>query len=613
VIIKKNLATECCITNGAPATVWGWKSSPISPDRDEHILDTLFVELDHPPRDIHIEGLPKNVVPIYKDRLSVDCQMPNDSTITISRQQIPILPNFAMTVHASQGRTRKNNVCDLSNCQNHMAVYTALSRSSSADGTVILQGFDANKIQGGLSGYLRQEFRELEILDEITRLKFEDALSSDIIGNTRSQLISNYYSNKLPDYLPYNLPEQLAWSKEKPMIFPKENDTSKWMLLSKKTANKSKNLDNIKDNYASYGSNNLITQIKHEIKESQLLVKTLIDQSNNAHDKLSVSQSNKRMFEHNDTDNIIKQDQDKKVKLSEIHITIQNSSLTWLNNSCAYDSIIFPLYHIWCENPEQWQYIFTSQYKEMYILSILFQRIKNNTATIGRARTLWRDKLHKKSPHLFSKNGMACIYTLQETIFKLNQTYCYKLAQCTNCDTFLHEEHITSSWYGSYIYPWQLYLNECILSNKATSIQDFITFSMNIANVAPNSCCENEYTINLNIMNIPQIFSMVIPTPDNLTITSHIEELHKLNFNRHISIKDNNSNSYKLHLKAIVYIGEQHFNVYIIDKDDSIWFHDGMRNQGKTIHVGYYDISVSRTLYRSQDKHACTVIYAVNK
>ena len=43
-----------------------------------------------------------------------------------------------MTVHASQGRIRKNNVCDLSNCINHIAYYTALSRSSSADDTIIL-------------------------------------------------------------------------------------------------------------------------------------------------------------------------------------------------------------------------------------------------------------------------------------------------------------------------------------------------------------------------------------------------------------------------------------------------------------------------------------------
>jgi hypothetical protein len=136
---------------------------------------------------------------------------------------------------------------------------------------------------------------------------------------------------------------------------------------------------------------------------------------------------------------------------------------------------------------------------------------------------------------------------------------------------------------------------------------------MERTNVSPNNCCENKYNIFLDIMNIPHIFSMVIPTPVNLTITSHIEELHKLEFNREINIKDNNDRTYKLHLKAIIYTGEDHFNVYIIDKNNSLWFHDGMRNQGKTISIGYYNSSVSNNLYSSQNKKACTVIYAVEK
>jgi len=66
-----------------------------------------------------------------------------------------------MTDFASQGRTRINNVVDLHNCRNHQSVYTCLSRSASIDGTVLVQGFDASKVQGGLSGYLWQESENL--------------------------------------------------------------------------------------------------------------------------------------------------------------------------------------------------------------------------------------------------------------------------------------------------------------------------------------------------------------------------------------------------------------------------------------------------------------------
>ena len=67
-----------------------------------------------------------------------------------------------------------------------MSYYTALSRSATADGTIIVQGFDPSKIMGGANGYIRQEFRELELLDQITKLRYENALPDDIDGHRRN-------------------------------------------------------------------------------------------------------------------------------------------------------------------------------------------------------------------------------------------------------------------------------------------------------------------------------------------------------------------------------------------------------------------------------------------
>ena len=70
--------------------------------------------------------------------------------------------------------------------KNHMSYYTALSRSATADGTIIVQGFDPSNIMGGANGYIRQEFRELELLDQITKLRYENALPDDIDGHRRN-------------------------------------------------------------------------------------------------------------------------------------------------------------------------------------------------------------------------------------------------------------------------------------------------------------------------------------------------------------------------------------------------------------------------------------------
>jgi len=46
-MIKTNEATECCVTNGAEATVVGWKAHYIT--HDKLALDVLFVRLTNPP------------------------------------------------------------------------------------------------------------------------------------------------------------------------------------------------------------------------------------------------------------------------------------------------------------------------------------------------------------------------------------------------------------------------------------------------------------------------------------------------------------------------------------------------------------------------------------
>jgi len=95
VMLRHNNATELCITKGQEGVVVGWESSI-----GKHgclTLETLFVELINPPKNINLEGLPKNVVPISKSTTAVTCRLPDDSIISIKRQQVVVLPNFSMT------------------------------------------------------------------------------------------------------------------------------------------------------------------------------------------------------------------------------------------------------------------------------------------------------------------------------------------------------------------------------------------------------------------------------------------------------------------------------------------------------------------------------------
>jgi hypothetical protein len=96
------------------------------------------VKLDKPSKNINIPGLPENVVPIIQTSKNIQCTYLNDSSDSIEQQQVPILPNFAMTDYASQGKSRLKNPVHLSSCHLYMSYYTCLSRSTSAAKTIII-------------------------------------------------------------------------------------------------------------------------------------------------------------------------------------------------------------------------------------------------------------------------------------------------------------------------------------------------------------------------------------------------------------------------------------------------------------------------------------------
>ena len=98
VMIRNNDATELCITKGQEGFVVGWQST--KGPHGKRVLDTLFVELYNPPQLVQIPGLPDNIVPIVKSTQKIKCVFPSDLKVFIERQQVCVLPNFAMTAHA---------------------------------------------------------------------------------------------------------------------------------------------------------------------------------------------------------------------------------------------------------------------------------------------------------------------------------------------------------------------------------------------------------------------------------------------------------------------------------------------------------------------------------
>ncbi|KAJ7908017.1 hypothetical protein B0H13DRAFT_1532673, partial [Mycena leptocephala] len=121
-----------------------------------------------------------------------------------------------MTDYASQGKSRDYNVVDLNNCRSHFSYYTCLSRSTTASGTAIVQGFNTKPITNGISGYLRQEFRDLELLNEITKARYDSTLPKSVRRSVRNELLRTYQDFKGKTYDPIDLHSALQWKNGDP-------------------------------------------------------------------------------------------------------------------------------------------------------------------------------------------------------------------------------------------------------------------------------------------------------------------------------------------------------------------------------------------------------------
>src|SRR5882762_9733386 len=238
VIIRNNDATELCITKGQEGHVVGWQAG--KGIHGQLVLETLFIKLDKPAKIVQIDGLPENVVPITRGSKNIESTFSSDLKEHLHRSQVWVLPNFSMTDYTSQGKTRPKNPVDLSNCRSHQSYYTCLSRSATASGTVIVQSFSPRLITCGASGYLRQEFRELELLDEITKLRYEGELTECIQGNFRNPLIRSYQKWKGTDYVPSLTHPALKWSVTDPLpLLPVVTDAP-WQIIETDVKKKKK-------------------------------------------------------------------------------------------------------------------------------------------------------------------------------------------------------------------------------------------------------------------------------------------------------------------------------------------------------------------------------------
>ncbi len=572
VMIRNNEATELCITKGQEGFVVGWQST--KGPHGKRVLDTLFIELDNPPQPVQIPGLPLNVVPIIKSKKTVTCVFPSDLKEAIEREQVWVVQNFAMTAHASQGKSRLFNVVHLNSCLNHMAYYTALSRSASASGTIIIQGFDSKVITKGCSGYLRQEFRELELLDDITRLRYEGKLPAHFEGHLRNSLIRQFQNWKGVNYVPEKIDASIRWSSKSPFGLLPEITDSPWMLVSKSKGKSPLNpkLKKIASEYVPTPLNPKLKKISSEFvpaKGSQAVTwgkKHGLDENM----EMSLSKKSKPVPPpaNNDVDGPV--------------------GLQWdaEDYSCAYDSLFVILYDIWIQDPNLWSRWFRNiGNKYLVALSRGFRQYQMGELSLEDVRDSVRLKLHGKDPVAFPL-GHAGASVGRLAIEMLTPDHIVASSQlvCTNCD---YEGLEIDDNLGYVLCPSQ--------SKSAASTSKLVN---DLGHEAQESCpeCMCDMVRDTVYENTPAL--LIIEYPG-----SNVKTSHKIKF-------DTDAGPVYLYLRGIVYHGGFHFTSRIISADGSIWYHDG-RETGSVCHSdGSLSAITDQGLRKCRRRNLVLAVYA---
>ncbi|KAJ6467367.1 hypothetical protein C8R45DRAFT_838606 [Mycena sanguinolenta] len=515
VMIRYNEATELCITKGQEARVVRWHSSIGS--RKQKILDSLFVELVDPPKQIRVPGLPANVVVLTANKQKTWCNLPDDSTVQITRSQVPVLPNFAMTDYSSQGKTRHINVVDLNNCRTHFSFYTALSRGTSSEGTIILQGADYSKITRGISGYLRQEFRELEALNEITRLRYEGQLPVHVTGVNRRELLTAFHSwNRVP-FEPSDVHPAIVSTRGESPINALPVLTGKWQMIGKEKSD--------------FRNSHLSTSKSKPSPGEKSTSKRAPDESTS----MRVS---------------------KKPKLTDF--APEGTNWDAVNYSCAYDALFTCLFDVWDGSRAQWGDRMQSFGRFCSALADGFKAVHLKHRSLDNARDAVRALLTTYQPNDFPVGKrLTALDKLVHALFG-SVSWGSRVSVCLGCRnnsrierqvgcvlSVTHNEHLIKTHGSNY------------------SLAHWVGSQWIVRGDSKCTACGGNTVDRTSFRTAPPLLFIHLP-------------INRMIINRTLSVRMGETSTNYM-LRGVVYLGSNHFTSRIVRANGECWYHDGQR------------------------------------
>ncbi|KZT19599.1 hypothetical protein NEOLEDRAFT_1025631, partial [Neolentinus lepideus HHB14362 ss-1] len=166
---------------------------------------------------------------------------------------------------------------------------------------------------------LRQEFRELEILDYITDLRHHGILPSHIEGHCRNTFMRAYQlwkKNECPD----NMHPAICWDESNPFHLMEYVEDQEWAVIHPK--------------WVEVNGMQIVTKLpEQDIDERPPGMRPMNDKAHNEHNEVSkeITQLQTQME-------------------TGVHCGFKWDS----TYSCAYDALMMILFNIWNDKPSKW-------------------------------------------------------------------------------------------------------------------------------------------------------------------------------------------------------------------------------------------------------------------
>ena len=272
---------------------------------------------------------------------------------------------------------------------------------------------------------MRQEFRELELLDDITSLRFNNKLPPNIDGITRASILHSFRDWKGSQYIPKSMPMQLKWSTQEPFELSTPIEEATWDIIDIKKHKKNTN-ENTKP-VNKYTKSKPITEFITAKGTKQLHI-------------VSTEQGSKKYKKH--ILNLNSSDLPSGSKKPKIQIEPKRQKgpigFIWNSNtySCAYDALLIILLDFMLTNPALNLKIHSNytKYLVQFSNNISQNNVNIDCSRIEKYRDILQDELHRNNPNEFNLSGITGtdIYKLAYTVLLDNNSYIVNM-QCNNC------------------------------------------------------------------------------------------------------------------------------------------------------------------------------------